>query len=109
MKLSSMRYQTLSTFTDFKRNEEKTDNEVNYKDILSLFDNLNHVQASDVHWFSFLGKTQGKKEETGKGEEEGKGKGKDADDHESKHRGKIEVKNEVKEDDKDDGKNESKV
>ena len=43
MKLSSMRYQTLSTFTDFKRNEEKTDNEVNYKDILSLFDNLNHV------------------------------------------------------------------
>ena len=29
MKLSSMRYQTLSTFTEFKRNKEKTDNEVN--------------------------------------------------------------------------------
>ena len=33
MKLSSMRYQTLSTFTEFKRNKEKTDNEVNDKDI----------------------------------------------------------------------------
>ena len=33
MKLSSMRYQTSSTFTEFKRNKEKTENEVNDKDI----------------------------------------------------------------------------
>ena len=33
MKLSSMRYQTFSTFTEFRRNKEKTENEVNDKDI----------------------------------------------------------------------------
>ena len=53
-----------------------------------------------MHRFSLPEKTQGKKEETGNGEEEGKGKGKDAEDHESKFPGKDEVKNEVEEDDK---------
>ena len=126
MKLSSMRYQTSSTFTEFKRNKEKTENEVNDKDIsrqqldneilssfsseiCPLFDKLNHFQASDVHWFSELGTAQGKKEETGKAEEEGKGKGKDAENHDIKHTGKNEVENEVKEDGKDDCKNEGKV
>ena len=33
MKLSSMRYQTSSTFTEFRKNKEKTENEVNDKEV----------------------------------------------------------------------------
>ena len=33
IKLGSMRYQTLSTITEFKRNTEKTENEVNEEKI----------------------------------------------------------------------------
>ena len=33
IKLSLMRYQTLSTITEFKRNKEKTENEVNEEKI----------------------------------------------------------------------------
>ena len=62
-----------------------------------------------MHWFSELGTAQGKKEETGKAEEEGKGKCKDAENHDIKHTGKNEVEIEVKEDGKDDCKNEGKV
>ena len=59
--------------------------------------------------FSLLGKTKGKKEETGIGEGRKTSKGKDAKDHESEQPGMLEVERHVKEEGKNGDKYESKM